>query len=96
MPPAVLLPTPVLLMTRNEGTWLVLLPLNRLLASTPLSRNVLDVSRFPFAQIGALPSPEFTPVPPGKFRVDTGGLNGQSGKAAGRQRRQSIFELSST
>ena len=51
-------------MTRAEATWLVLLPLNRLLASTPFSRNEFDVSRWPLAQIGALPRPELAPVPP--------------------------------
>ena len=64
-PPApVLLETPVLLMTRAEGTWLVLLPLKRLLTSTPFSEKLLLVSRCPFAHIGALPSPELAPVPP--------------------------------
>ena len=36
---------PVLLMTRAEATWLVLLPLKRLVASTPLSEKLLLVSR---------------------------------------------------
>src|ERR1035438_3787992 len=64
-PPApVLLETPVLLITRAEATWLVLLPLNRLLASTPFKRKLFEVSRWPLAQIGALPRPEFAPVPP--------------------------------
>ncbi len=64
-PPApVLEETPVLLMTRAEGTWLVLLPLKRLLASTPLRRKLLEVSRWPLAQMGALPRPLFAPVPP--------------------------------
>jgi hypothetical protein len=56
--------TPVLLITRAEGTWLVLLPLNRLLMSTPLSEKPLLVSRWPLAQMGALPRPELAPVPP--------------------------------
>ena len=63
-PPPGLVCAPVELMTRAEETWLVLLPLNRLLASTPLSRKELDVSRWPLAQIGALPRPELAPVPP--------------------------------
>src|SRR5579863_9901315 len=64
-PPAPLLvETPVLLMTRAEGTWLVLLPLNRLLASTPFNKKLFDVSRCPLDQIGALPSPLAAPVPP--------------------------------
>src|ERR1700677_3865112 len=63
-PPPGLVCTPVELMTRAEDTWLVLLPLNRLLASTPLSRNELEVSRWPLAQMGALPRPELAPVPP--------------------------------
>src|SRR6266567_1482701 len=65
-PPApVLEDTPVLLITRADGTWLVLLPLNRLLASTPLRRKLLEVSRCPLDQMGALPSPLTAPVPPG-------------------------------
>ncbi len=63
-PPPGLVWTPVELMTRAEETWLVLLPLNRLLASTPLSRKELEVSRWPLAQMGALPRPELAPVPP--------------------------------
>jgi hypothetical protein len=64
-PPApVLDETPVLLMTRADGTWLVLLPLNRLLASTPFSRKLFEVSRWPLDQMGALPRPELAPVPP--------------------------------
>src|SRR5271169_3981630 len=55
--------TPVLFTTRAEATWLVLLPLNRLLASTPFRRKVLLVSRWPLAQMGWLPSPLLTPVP---------------------------------
>src|SRR5271166_5278790 len=46
------LATPVLLTMRAEATWLVLLPLNRLLASTPLTRKLLLVSRWPLAQMG--------------------------------------------
>src|ERR1700752_3194023 len=57
--------TPVLLTIRADATWLVLLPLNKLLASTPFSRKVLLVSRCPLAQIGWLPSPAFAPVPLG-------------------------------
>ena len=46
------LATPVLLTMRAEATWLVLFPLNRLLASTPLRRKLLLVSRWPLAQMG--------------------------------------------
>ena len=46
------LATPVLFTMRAEATWLVLLPLKRLLASTPFSRKLLLVSRWPLAQIG--------------------------------------------
>src|ERR1700739_500990 len=64
-PPApVLDETPVLLMTRADGTWLVLLPLKRLLAAMPFIRKLFDVSRWPLDQMGALPRPEFAPVPP--------------------------------
>src|ERR1700743_490556 len=63
-PPPPVLPTPVLLTTRADATWLVLLPLNRLLASTPFSKKLLLVSRWPLAQIGAFPNPELAPVPP--------------------------------
>src|SRR5580700_1365007 len=56
-------PIPVLLTMRAEETSLVLLPLNRLLASTPLSRKVLLVSRWPLAQMGRLPRPLLTPEP---------------------------------
>src|SRR5580700_2495267 len=58
------LATPVLFTMRAEATWLVLLPLNKLLASTPLSRKLLLVSRCPLAQIGWLPRPLLAPVPP--------------------------------
>src|ERR1700744_2742517 len=63
-PPAALLACPVLLTMRKDSTWLVLFPLKRLLASTPLMRKALEVSRWPLAQIGALPSPLLLPVPP--------------------------------
>src|SRR5580698_11128073 len=63
-PPAPLLvETPVLLITRAEPTSLVLLPLKRLLESTPFSEKLLLVSRWPLAQIGGLPRPAFAPVP---------------------------------
>src|SRR5215469_6108158 len=56
---------PVLFTTREEVTWRGLLPLKRLLASTPLRRKLFEVSRWPLAQIGALPRPLLAPVPPG-------------------------------
>src|SRR5690348_14899720 len=56
-------PSPVALTTRPEDTELVLLPLNRLLASTPFRRKVLLVSRWPLVQMGWLPKPLLTPVP---------------------------------
>src|SRR6266568_7456187 len=72
-PPApALLDTPVLLMTRADGTWLVLLPLKRLLASTPFSEKLLLVSRCPLAQMGALPRPLLAPVPPGNSAFTPG------------------------
>src|ERR1700751_273195 len=37
---------PVLFTTREDVTWLVLLPLKRLLASTPFRRKLFDVSRW--------------------------------------------------
>lgn len=77
------LATPVLLTMRADATWLVLLPLNKLLASTPFSRNVLLVSRCPLAQIGWLPKPLFTPVPPASSAF-TPGEDRQSGETAGR------------
>ena len=55
----------MLFTTRADKTPLVVLPLNRLAASTPLSRNVLLVSRWPLAQTGALPKPALAPDPPG-------------------------------
>src|SRR5579859_5725644 len=63
---------PVEFTTRAEPTWLVLLPLNRLLASTPFSVKLFDVSRCPFAQIGRLPSPSFAPVPEGSSAFTPG------------------------
>src|SRR5580658_1912579 len=57
--------TPVELMTRAEGTWLVLLPLKRLVESTPFNEKLLLVSRWPLAHMGALPRPLLAPVPPG-------------------------------
>src|SRR5580704_10535157 len=56
-------PSPVLFTTRADATELVLLPLKRLLASTPFNWNVLLVSRWPLAQIGWLPRPVLTPEP---------------------------------
>jgi hypothetical protein len=58
--------------TRAEATWLVLLPLKRLLASTPFSREAVEVSRWPLAQMGALPRPELAPVPPGSSALTPG------------------------
>ena len=78
---------------RAEATWLVLLPLNRLLASTPFSRKLLLVSRCPLAQIGWLPRPLFAPVPAGKFRIHPGRENGKAGETAGGQRNR--FDLCS-
>ena len=86
-PPApVLEETPVLLMTRAEGTWLVLLPLNRLLASTPFRRKLFEVSRWPLAQMGALPRPGICAGSAGQLGADAGGLHREAGKAAGGQR----------
>src|ERR1700744_5363943 len=67
-----LVETPVLLITRAEPTWLVLLPLNKLLASTPFNEKLLLVSRWPSAQIGALPRPELAPVPPASSELTPG------------------------
>ena len=50
----------------------MLLPLNRLLASTPFNRKLLLVSRSPLAHTGALPRPEFTPDPPGSSAFTPG------------------------
>src|SRR6266404_1089465 len=66
--------TPVLFTMRAEATWLVLLPLKMLLASTPFNKKVLLVSRWPFAQMGALPKPEFAPVPPGSSAFTPGDI----------------------
>ena len=38
----------------RRATWLVLLPLKRLLPSTPFSRKLLMVSRWPLAQMGSV------------------------------------------
>src|SRR5580658_8144827 len=65
-------PSPVLLTTRADATELVLLPLKRLLASTPLSWNVLLVSRWPLAQTGLLPRPLLTPVLPASSELTPG------------------------
>ena len=78
--------TPVLFTTRAEATWLVLLPLNRFLASTPFSRNVLLVSRWPLAQIGWLPKPALAPVPLGSSAFTPGDKNRQARETAGGQR----------
>src|SRR5271169_3763779 len=64
--------TPVLFTTRAEDTELVLLPLNKLLASTPFNKKELLVSRWPFAQIGWLPKPAFAPVPFGNSAFTPG------------------------
>ena len=80
------LATPVLFTIRAEATWLVLLPLNKLLASTPLSRKLLLVSRCPFAQIGWLPETAVYAGAARQFRINAGRKNRQSSEAAGRQR----------
>ena len=66
------LATPVLFTMRAEATWLVLLPLNKLLASTPFSRKLLLVSRWPLAQIGWFPKPLLAPVPPDSSALTPG------------------------
>src|SRR5580698_6537081 len=72
-PPApALVEAPVELMTRAEPTALVLLPLKRLLVSTPLREKLLEVSRWPLAQMGWLPRPESAPVPPGSSMLTPG------------------------
>src|ERR1700747_616103 len=63
---------PVLFTMRADATLLVLFPLNRLLASTPLRRNVLEVSRWPLAQMGWFPRPAFAPVPLGNSAFTPG------------------------
>ena len=67
---------------RAEATWLVLLPLKMLLASTPFSRKLLLVSRWPLAQIGWLPKPALAPTAAGKFRIDAGRKDGEPREAA--------------
>src|SRR6202166_2852105 len=64
--------TPVLFTTRAEATWLVLLPLKRLLASTPLSRKLLLVSRCPLAQMDWFPSLVLPHVPLGSSAFTPG------------------------
>ena len=80
----------MLFTTRAEATWLVLLPLKRLLASTPFSRNVLLVSRCPLAQMGSIAEAAIEPVPL-EVRVDAGRKNCHAGEAAGGKRH--CFEL---
>ena len=63
---------PVLLTIRAEATWLVLLPLKMLLASTPFNRKLLLVSRWPLAQIGWLPKPALAPLPLGSSALTPG------------------------
>src|ERR1700730_3174242 len=64
--------TPVSFTTLEDVTWLVVLPLNRFLASTPFNRNVLLVSRWPLAQTGWFPNPAFAPVPAGSSSFTPG------------------------
>src|SRR3984885_1463400 len=89
-------PIPVLFTTRAEATVLVLLPLNKLLASTPFSRNVLLVSRWPLAQIGWFPRPAFTPVPLGSSALIPGDRIARPVKLPVGSGTASIFTLSST
>ena len=88
--------TPVELMTRAELTWEVLLPLKRLLASTPLSRKEFEVSRWPLAQMGALPRPEFEPVPPESSALTPGERMATPVKLPVGSGMASIWALSST
>src|SRR6266853_2807969 len=55
--------TPGAFTTLDEDTLLVVLPLKRFRASTPLSKKELLVSRWPLAQTGAFPSPSLAPAP---------------------------------
>ncbi len=72
-PPApVLDETPVLLMTRAEGTWLVLLPLNRLLASTPLSREAVGGIALAIGPDRRVAEAGVGAGAAGEFRIDAG------------------------
>ena len=93
-PPApVLDETPVLLMTRAEATWLVLLPLKRLLASTPFSREAVAGVALAVGPDGRVAQAGVRAGAAGELRIDAGGLNRQAGKAAGGQRHGSICAL---
>src|ERR1700722_11515846 len=88
--------TPVLFTTRADDTWLVLLPLKRLRASTPFNRNVLLVSRCPLAQTGALPKPAFAPVPAESSAFTPGDKSARPVKEPVGRGTASICSLSST
>ena len=49
---------------RFSPTWLVELPLKRLLVLMPFSEKLLLVSRWPLAKMAWLPSPALLPAPP--------------------------------
>ena len=74
------------LMTRAEATWLVLLPLNRLLASTPFSRKLLRRVALAVGPDGRVAQTGVGAGAAGQFGVDAGAMSGQAGKAAGGQR----------
>src|SRR5271156_2954265 len=88
--------TPVSFTTLADVTWLVVLPLNRFLASTPFNRKVLLVSRWPLAQTGWLPKPAFAPVPAGSSSLTPGESSTKPVKDPVGKGRASISALSST
>ena len=79
-------PKPVLFTMRPEGTELVLLPLNKIAGIDAVQKKVLLVSRWPLAQMGALPRPALAPVPRRKFGVHARREDGDAGEAAGGKR----------
>ena len=76
-----LLETPVLLMTRAEGTWLVLLPLKRLLASTPFSEKAVAGVALSIRPDGRVAKAGVGAGSAGEFGVHARRLSSQAGKA---------------
>ena len=64
--------TPVLFTTRAEATWLVLLPLNKLLASTPFSKKSIAGVALAIGPDRLLPRPALAPVPLGSSALTPG------------------------
>ena len=85
-PPAPLFPSPVLGTTRAEATWLVLLPLNRLLRVDAVQQEAVAGIALTVGPDGSVAQAGVDAGAARQLGVDAGREDGDTGKAAGRQR----------